>query len=116
MVSLCVFSQTGCYYDNILAIGGIDREVSFSADVIPVFNASCNLSGCHSGGINPDLRPANAYNPLINGNYVDIANPTESTLYKHLIGTLSLMPPEGKLPNDQISLILGWMEQGAINN
>lgn len=106
---------SGCYYDEVPNIGSISKEVSFTADIIPIMNTSCNQSGCHAaGGISPDLTPGNAYESLFA--IVDITNPQESQLYKNLIGSESIMPPSGKLPDSDISIILGWIEQGALNN
>lgn len=116
-IILLVISQAGCYYDKIPSISGVDFKVSFTADVIPIFNKSCNMSGCHaSGGIKPDLTPVKAFNELSAGGYVTPGNPEKSVLSEVLNGTRSLMPPSGKLPNKDISLILGWIEQGALNN
>ncbi len=117
LVFLSITLSTGCYYDEIPEIQSIDREISFVVDVVPILNASCSQSGCHaSGGIAPDLSPTRAYDELVTAEFVDLANPQESLLYKTLIGSESLMPPSGKLPDTEITLILGWIEQGALNN
>ena len=115
MVSMV--SISGCYYDHYPAIEGVSRDVSFSADLIPIFNASCNATGCHSaGGIPPVLTANDAYDEIINGSYVSLENPENSSLYKSMTGEISLMPPAGKLPDSEISLVLGWIQQGALDN
>ena len=117
LVFLSIISLPGCYYDDIPEPSSIDRDVSFVVDVVPILNASCSQSGCHgSGDIDPDLTPQRAYDELTTAEFVDLINPQESKLYKHLIGSESLMPPAGQLPDSDITLILGWIEQGALDN
>ena len=43
----------------------------------------------------------------------------ESLLAMKMIGTHetgTIMPPEGKLPDSQVQIILDWIESGAIEN
>lgn len=48
--------------------------------------------------------------------YLNTDVPNHSILYTQL-NSLSLpMPPEGKLDQCSIELILKWLEQGALNN
>ena len=108
---------TGCYYDAIPTPAAIDREVSFTGDIIPIFNKSCNSAGCHNaGGIKPDLSAANALAALSDDGYINIANPENSLLYETMTGAQTLMPPSGKLPETDRNLVLAWIEQGALNN
>jgi len=97
----------------------VTRPVSLAADIIPIFEAKCNLSGCHnSGGIKPDLSVDKAFNSLSNGGYVDIGNPANSSLYLWLTGEKgSIMPPGGpNNPSNVNQLVLAWIKQGALNN
>lgn len=117
--SIIYFS--GCYSDQFepepIIIDPIDT-ISFAQEIIPLFETSCNLSICHAtGAVDPDLTRPNAYNSLISGGYVDTGDPLQSEFYLWLIGDggRDIMPPDGK--NDElIELILGWMQQGALNN
>lgn len=105
-----------CYYDAILP-PEIAGDISFSEDIIPIFNQSCNSAGCHNtGGIPPDLTPANAYNALISGNYLNVASPENSELYLWMRGERALdMPLSG--PNATYNAtVLAWIRQGALNN
>jgi hypothetical protein len=91
----------------------VTEEVLFSGKIIPIFNASCNFSGCHSAGaVPPDLTPAGAYASLMGLNQIDTVNPANSILYKSMT--------TGSMKNysnaDQAKLILAWIEQGAKNN
>ena len=61
----------------------VPDSVKFSLNIIPIFNTSCNNSGCHStGAIPPDLTPANGYTSLVFFNYVDVDVPEQSIIYK----------------------------------
>lgn len=108
-----------CYYDQVLPApppNFSDSPVLFGADIQPIFNASCTTSGCHSGGVAPNLLAANSYNNLKNGNYLDTNAPESSKLYQWMTGKKSLpMPPSG--PNAQNNArVLAWIKQGALNN
>jgi hypothetical protein len=122
VLGLFLLSLGGCYYDEVLPndlkiIDDVVGDVSFSADIIPIFNQSCNISGCHnSGGQQPDLSPANAYNSLINGQYVNTADPEQSEIYQWMRGNRSLpMPLSGSNPTYNAN-VLAWIRQGAKND
>ena len=120
LVITSIVFLTGCYKDKtVIPDTGaeITRPVSFSADIIPIFDKSCSLSGCHSpGGKSPDLTAANAFNSLSVGNYFDVNNPENSTIYLWITGKRSTqMPPTG-INLDYNALILAWIKQGAQNN
>src|SRR4051812_47487076 len=84
--SLAIFLLGGCYQD-VISPGtdpnGPPAFVSFSGDLIPIFNANCNSSGCHDAVPShaPSLVPENAYNALTSGGFVNIAVPTDSKIY-----------------------------------
>jgi hypothetical protein len=110
---------SGCYYDNFIGAGDteFDGNVSFSNDIIPIFNKDCNSSGCHNtGGIKPDLSATNAYDALLNGNYINADNPTESSLYQWMKGNRATpMPVSGSVAAYN-SKVLAWIKQGSLNN
>jgi hypothetical protein len=117
-VLFVILSMSGCYYDDVLVDAGpIEANIDFEDDIISIFDASCNMTGCHnSGGITPDLTPANAYNSLISNGYIDIDNPVNSELYLWVSGQKSTpMPVSGVDPVIR-NTILAWIEQGALNN
>ncbi len=120
IVLLAVFFAPGCYKSTTVDLSSdleITRDVGFAADVLPIFDKSCNQSGCHStGGIAPDLSSTNAFNALSNGGYIDVANPENSRLYGLVSGTLSpVMPVSGADPVIAAT-VLAWIKQGAQNN
>jgi hypothetical protein len=83
-VILMVF-LTGCYKVTTLTLKNdqaVSGPVSFKNDLLPVFNANCALSGCHtSGGLKPDLSADKAYTSILGGNYVNTGDPQGSELY-----------------------------------
>lgn len=111
------FSQ--CYYDQVLEpiAPAPDKELSFTADIQPIFDASCNSAGCHNtGGIAPDLSAGKSYDALTNGNYLKTGDPEGSELYKWMKGDEDIpMPVSG--PNATYNAtVLEWIKQGAKNN
>jgi hypothetical protein len=111
---------TGCYKDKtVINDTGeeITRTVTFSGDMIPMFNADCNTSGCHNaGGKAPDLSAANAYNSLMGGGYVNTENPEGSELYLWMTGKKGTPMPVSGINKDYNALTLAWIKQGAQNN
>lgn len=111
---------TACYNVTTLDLSNdatIDREVSFAADIAPIFEKSCAVSGCHiTGGQKPDLSASQAITTLTNGNYIDVAAPQNSELYAWLTGKRgAAMPLSGSDPEIN-AFILAWITQGAQNN
>lgn len=110
------FLITSCEYEFVVPEEVVIPEVvSFSEDIIPIFNSSCNTSGCHVSGFGIlDLSPGNAYDDLFRKNLIDVDNPDQSKLYTKLI------EPNGthagrSTPTDQAT-ILEWIVKGAKNN
>lgn len=119
LFGLMILIMNACYYDEVLPIENVGDigEMSFSTDIIPIFNSSCNSAGCHNqGGQKPNLTAASAYTSLTSGGYIDTKSPEASSLYLWMRGEKSLpMPLSG--PNATYNAkILAWIEQGALNN
>jgi hypothetical protein len=112
---LGIMSWQSCQYDWIDPIDpDIPEVVSFSADIQPIFDRSCNNAGCHAtGGTAPDLTQGKAYNDLIARNQIDLATPENSTLYKKCAAGGSMA--KYTKPGDA-DLILKWIQDGALNN
>jgi hypothetical protein len=99
----------------------VPDSVSFSIDILPIFNTSCNNADCHSGAYptgNLNLEDSQAYQNLSHAGsgYINVTVPKHSILYSQLVSSSTPMPPGGKLEQCQIDLILKWIEQGAKNN
>lgn len=120
LMSVSVLLWSGCYKDKTVIFDTgeeITRPVGFSPDIIPIFNSSCNTSGCHNaGGISPDLSSSNAYNSLSAGNYFNTGNPESSELYLWMTGKKGVPMPTSGVNKDYNALVLAWIKQGAQNN
>ncbi|MGZ3838725.1 MAG: c-type cytochrome [Flavisolibacter sp.] len=116
---LVAMSLSGCYKDIISP--GQDpnappQNISFSGDLLPIFEANCTTSGCHDAvpGHNPSLVKENAYNAITAGGYVNTVVPAASKLYGEVKG--GSMPPTGALNAKDVQKILDWIRNGAPNN
>ncbi len=120
LLGMLLLIMNACYYDQVLpveqSVGNLG-PMSFSADIIPIFNQSCNTTSCHSqGGQKPNLTATNAYTSLINGGYIIKGTPESSPLYLWMKGSKGTpMPPSGSNATYNAK-VLAWIEQGALNN
>ncbi|NOX85981.1 MAG: hypothetical protein GXO86_08455 [Chlorobi bacterium] len=91
--------------------------VSFSLDVIPIWNDGSNCVSCHSssGGQKPHLTPNEAYDQINSMGLVDTQNPAESLIYKFPNPDTETHTWK-KYTNAQAATVLHWIEQGAKNN
>lgn len=115
---------SGTISANVIAL------VSFSAQVQPIFNAGCAVTGCHvPGGSGPMSLAAGVSfgtlvgvaatrGPCAGDNRVQPSNPASSALIKRLEGTCGTRMPIGapQLSADQLQLMRDWISQGARNN
>lgn len=91
----------------------VPDSAKFSLNIIPIFNAGCNKSGCHAtGGHAPDLSPKNAYTSLIYFGYIDTDTPESSIIYEKI--TTGSM--KANATDQDRALLLKWIKQGALNN
>lgn len=107
---------TSCYRDVTVPelAPEVNTEISFSADIIPIYNSEC--TSCHSsGGTAPDLTVSSAYSSSLN--YVNTGSPENSELYQRLagLGAKPVMPPGGA-NQANAATVLAWIKQGAKNN
>lgn len=103
-----------CYYDTEIEheIPTPPDAIAFADDVLPIFS---QCTGCHGGTTSPDLRPTNAYSSLV-PEYVVAGDSENSKFYKKLPGVGHPMEVGFTLSLTEISLIKGWIDQGAENN
>lgn len=102
-------------------LGGEVQETgtrSFSADVLPIFEAKCVMCHGSMGGWD-----GSSYEGTMttgdNAPVVIPGDPEGSLLGQKLLGTHTqgaIMPPGGKLPDREIQVILDWIEAGALDN
>ena len=106
-----VLFMTQCVFEEIPE-PVVPDNVSFSEDIMPIFNANCNSSSCHDlGGIAPDLSPQNAWSALQDG-YINTTDPTASLLVTSMDG--GSMAPYSSAQD--IATIVQWIKDGAPNN
>ena len=93
-------------------------EVSFSADVMPIFEADCAICHGNLGGWD-----ASDYDSVMTtGNNAPVIIPGDaenSLLAQKMVGTQTIgniMPPAGLLPEDEVQIIIDWIEGGALDN
>jgi hypothetical protein len=121
LITVLMLAISGCYKTTTIVKdpgSDITTALSFSNDIIPIFQKNCALSGCHvSGGHAPDLTSTNAYSSLINGSFVKANDPDNSVIMLWLTGKKSPVMPLGSGPNPDINAkVSAWINQGAQNN
>jgi len=79
-----------------------NANTSFSATILPLFNTSCNLSGCHDG---PNAAQLNTFQ-VVHDNATQIRASISS----------GRMPKGGTLTTAQKNSIYCWIDNGAKNN
>jgi hypothetical protein len=123
-IIIIALSFGGCRYSVIVPFeedGGGDpnnpdtTEVSFSADIEPIFNDGNYCTSCHGGKQAPDLRTGKAYASLNSTKYLNLATPAESRIYKHPHPDTN-EHLQKKYNSPQASKVLSWIQQGAKNN
>jgi hypothetical protein len=111
-------SFSGCYKDIIKPELPKDPnapplQVSFKNELTPLFAASCTEAGCHvSGAHKPYLTADVSYQQIVNGGFVNLALPKESTLYKMINGEMQQYMPS----QTNRQKVYDWIRNGAPNN
>jgi len=119
LLAVFLFTINACYYDEVLPATSNSEvgDVQFVSGLIPIFNSSCNISGCHSaGGQKPNLTAPNAYTSLINGGYIDKSVPENSLLYQWMKGLKGTPMPVSGSNATYNAKVLAWIKQGAFND
>ena len=106
-----VFIYVSCSKDGDSNGGGTTLDCSavsnksFSADVNPIVQSTCNAAGCHASG---------SFNgPGAITNYTEVFN--NRVLIRSVIAS-GRMPQGGSLSAAQKNSILCWIDSGAPNN
>lgn len=109
------FAMASCtYHTNDYDPLEVPDDVNFDADIVPIFEASCNDAGCHNGSIAPDLRRDVAYQSLISGGFVtDVSAAENNILYQKIDDGGSMYVYATDLDR---AYIKKWIEEGALNN
>ena len=89
------------------------QQVSYNAELKPLFHSNCTDIGCHvSGAHHPYLTPDVSYTELVNGGFVNTAFPKQSILYQEINGDMGVHMPS--LTDRQ--KVYDWIRNGAPNN
>ncbi len=89
-------------------------QVCFQSQILPIFQNSCAISGCHNGG-NESGYDFSTYDGILSS--VVPGDPLKSPSYKAITalwGELA-MPPQQPISEENRTLIRLWIEQGATN-
>ncbi len=91
--------------------------IYFQYDILPILQGSCAFSGCHDAASASDGVILDNYDNVINTADVKPYDLSDSELYKVITENNpdDVMPPEGKMDNEKISLIAQWILQGALD-
>lgn len=88
------------------------KEVSFDIDIQPIINSNCAIvgdGGCHNGGNGPSL------DWRVFNNFQSHASAVKDRVTRP-VGTSGHMPKVGSITDEQIKLLVCWVEQGAQDN
>ena len=104
--------MTSCNHknDNIDAL----PEVSFSNEVLPIFQTGCAISGCHDQSTAKEGEVYTNYENILSS--VDPGNPDNSKSYKSMTNYFQTMPPDRPLSAEERTKVRVWILQGAKNN
>jgi hypothetical protein len=92
--------------------------VYFAQAVLPMFQSSCAMSGCHDAITHKEGLRLDSYAGIISGG-INVSNPTNSKIYRVMVNTgEERMPPSPTtaMTSTQLSTISKWIGQGAKNN
>lgn len=94
--------------------------VYFVNDVLPIFQSSCAMSGCHNAPSGQDGVVLNDYQHILSTGDIRPGDPNGSDVYEVLFESgEDQMPPTSSgitLTDDQKNAIYTWILQGAANN
>lgn len=94
--------------------------IYFQNDVLPIIISNCAQSGCHDAATAQDGIVLDNYDNIMRTGGIIKGNAWSSELYEVLVETdpEDVMPPapKSRLTAEQIALIGGWINSGAINN
>lgn len=116
---LTIILQGAACKKSVYVAPVVPDTVSFSGQIIPLFNQYCNNPGCHSGTqpqANLNLTSSMAYQQLFSKSMINTNNPSSSLLYSQMNSISQPMPPSGRLDTFYVQKVLRWIEQGAKDN
>lgn len=112
----------------------VDPAPTFTADIQPIFEDACTISGCHGGpeaetGL--DLDPDGAYDMLVGVSSAQLPSmkrvepsDAENSYLVHKMadthldvdGSGDIMPPVVGSSSSDVQLVIDWIAAGALND
>ena len=107
-----IFALYSCSHDTT----NIDNlpQMSFSQDILPVFQTNCAISGCHDQNTAKEGKIYDSYQNIIKS--IKPGDPEGSKAYKAITDPFETMPPQNPLLVSEREKIRLWILQGAIDN
>ncbi len=114
LLVIMTLTASSCYYDveeELYPAGNCDTmNVSFAADVMPLFNQQCNI--CHATGVELGNVNLDSYTAVLP--YVNNGKLVGSISHKN--GFSAMPQGQPKLSSCTIDKITAWIAAGAPNN
>ena len=98
----CVYHDTSVIEEPVDPEPCDPASVSWQRDILPIMINACSTSGCHDGISRRDWK-----------NYNEVRQYADAIRKRTLDRS---MPFDEPLPQNQIDLIVCWVEGGAVNN
>ena len=105
----CLFLINSCKHEGIT--GDQFKPICFTGEVLPIFQTSCAMAGCHDANGGETGYVFTDYSSIMKS--ITPGNASKSKAYQSITSTLKLMPPDNALPINKRTLIRLWIEQGA---
>ncbi len=119
-LSLITLSIYSCKKDSDSSTTIPDATISnttvyFQNDVLPIFQSSCAMNGCHNSTNKVDGYDLSNYDAILSKG-ITKGNYKSSKIYTEIAN--GAMPPRGytAITSTQLNSIASWIQQGALNN
>jgi len=106
---IIVFSS--CTHETTLQ-PDLEEVVYFNTQVLPIFQNTCAVSGCHNSGTKEEGYDLSNYASIVSKGIIP-GESSKSEIYKTITGKSELMPPNNPLSVEQRTLVRLWIDQGA---
>ena len=104
------FTQDSCVNHDFPQYTCDSDPLTFDADVLQVVEAKCAIPGCHNGDLGPDF---------VWTEYPDLAARAENGELKRRVLNRIMPPsysPNGPLNQEQINILVCWVDKGYPEN
>ena len=95
-------------------------SVYFQQEILPLFQSSCAIPGCHDAVSSEDGITLDSFTNIMNSNEITPGDLDDGDIYEVITETdpdkIMPPPPNEPLSDAQIDMIAAWILQGATNN